>query len=329
MRRTIFCALVVLVVAIISSHMLMAVSQESGDNYGKVIGQIVDQETGEPVNEVFRVIFYDSKSDGFVIDYEKTDANGRFSLELIPNIYYISIFPMSENSKYCILPSPFKLNEEKRHKVKIEKGKITQIQLKALIGGGIKIYTADLSNVKFNPQEKFDQKFDITAFVKSPILIGNAGKDDLNDGELTVGRLYQGIYSVEVKFEGLGFSTIRKDNILVEKGKVTDVLINIDLSDNTGIEGIVTDANGMALGGVSVTFTHKDLKAKADYEAITNESGYYILKGILDGDYYMSYHYNKKVGIISFIQKGVVEIKKNVLKRLDIQIQYTKNELDN
>ena len=59
MKRAIFF---VLVVGIINSRVLLAVPQEDGDrdNNGKVIIQVVDFDTGEPVNEVFSVYFYNS-----------------------------------------------------------------------------------------------------------------------------------------------------------------------------------------------------------------------------------------------------------------------------
>jgi len=333
MRRTIFCVLAVLVIGIIGSHVLMAVPQVEGeeDNYGKVIGQVIDAESGEPVNEAFQLIFYDHRGAEFIKQYVETDTHGHFIEELFPYIYYVGLSPLSNNSKYCKPPSPFKLNEEKRHIVKIEKGKITEIQLKAFLGGSIRIYTADMSNTRFNPQEKFNLEFSIHTLLTSSIYESvDSGRDDLNDGELFVNKLHPGLYTIRVSFRGLGYQSIKKENILVEKGKTTEVLINIDLNDNTGIEGIITDANGVALEDAGIGLSPIDQLIKGDFGVKTNKNGYFILKGMPEGYYHLSYEYYRKgVDLISFPGQGIIEIKKNVLKRLDIQLKYTKDELEN
>ena len=115
LKRAISYALVVLVMGIISRDLLMAVPQEDEDNYGKVIGQVVIQETGEPVNETFQVTFYDHRGDEYIKKYVETDDHGRFIVELFPYIYYLGLTPLSDNSKYCKLLSPFKLEEGKNH----------------------------------------------------------------------------------------------------------------------------------------------------------------------------------------------------------------------
>jgi hypothetical protein len=320
---------------IICTHLLDGLPQEEwdADNYGKVMGQIVDPITLEPINEIFKVIFYDSQDNSYgynVIRTEKTNENGRFVLELVPYIYYVQFCPMSDDSKYCESPYPFNIKEEDRNVIQVEKGKITYIQKKATISGSLKIYMADSYDTKFNPEEKFDEKFHIITTVKSPLYIGiNVGRDDLDDGELTVKKLHPGIYSVEVEFEGLGYCNIKRENILVEKDRITEVLINIDLNDNTGIEGVVTDANGIVIEEARVSFMHREMGVKARFVAVTNMNGYYKIRGIPVGYYYMAYSYKGKTkGILTYPFKNLIEIKKGILSKLDINFKYTKDELE-
>jgi len=336
MKRTILYLLVVSVIAVIAVKSLKGVPQQEWlmdkDNYGKVVGRIVDEDTGEPVKEAFQLLFLDSDRDqyGFNVEAkEKTTEQGTFEKKLLPHIYSIEFYPLAKDSRYCYFPYPFRLEEKKRVLVKMEKGKITVIQIEAPLAGTMKIYTADQNNVKFNPTTTFNQKFKSHVLPQSPVYWAvYVGKDDLNDGELTIDRLYPGTYSLEAWFEGLGYPSVKKENILVEKGKTTEVLINFDLNDNTGIEGVLTDANGMVLEGGSVGFTHKDIDSGSDFDAYANKNGYYQLRGMPVGYFYVTYFYESEKRLHSVCHE-MVEIKKNVMLRVDKQYPYTKAEMDN
>lgn len=337
MKRTILYVLIVSIIALIVAKGLNGVPQQEGlmdkDNYGKVVGRIVDEDTGEPVKEAFQLAFlYSDRDDyGFNIEAkEKTTDRGTFEIKLRPHVYSIQFCPLAENSKYCIFPYPFNLEEKERVLVKVEKGKITVLQIDAPRGGTIKIYTVDQNNVKVDPSMIFNQKFKVQVDIHNPVYRGvNEGKDNLNDGEFIVKRLYPGNYSLEVRFEGLGFPKVKKENITVEKGKVTEVLVNIDLNDNTGIEGILTDVNGVALATAYVGFVHKDIKGSGGhFRAYADKSGYYHLKGMPAGYYYATFFYESEKKLHS-VYDEILEIKKNVMLRADKQYPYTKAEMDN
>ena len=116
---------------------------------------------------------------------------------------------------------------------------------------------------------------------------------------------------------------------MVETGKTTEVIINIDLTDNTGIEGIITDANGILLEDAGIGLSQIDDSIKGTFSARTDKNGYFVLKGMPEGYYHLSYEYFKKgIDLISFTGQGIIEIKKNVLKRLDIELKYLKEELE-
>ncbi|MGD2090410.1 MAG: hypothetical protein PVH61_29830, partial [Candidatus Aminicenantes bacterium] len=63
------------------------------EQYGKVIGQIVDPETGEPVKEPFLVNIFYSKDDKYPANLyrccNETDNRGKIELELPAYIYYL------------------------------------------------------------------------------------------------------------------------------------------------------------------------------------------------------------------------------------------------
>jgi len=307
------------------------------ENFGKVIIQIIDQDTLKPVNEEFSIELYDSKKNIYpanLIETKTTDKNGRLTLELVPYIYYLQFWPTPGNSKYCVSPYPYFIKAEDRPVIKVEPGKITYFQKKVTSGGILKIYTADMNNVRFNPQEKFKQEYHIGTFVNcNDIYIGvNVGQDDLNDGALTIKKLHPGVYWIGVEFRGLGYIDVEKNDITVYKDKITEVIINVNLADNTGIEGVITDANGTPLDNADLTFSPRDrAKIGQGFVAMTDSNGYYKIQGMPEGSYYVWYGYNCKTkgkGTIS-APYGYIEIIKGILKNLNIQFKYTREEMEN
>ena len=310
-------------------------SEVEKDYYGKVIGQILDAETGEPVKEVFSVYIYESNNDTFPNNlyryWDETDDRGKFQLDMLPFTFYLQFNPKSPTSKYCLTQYPYYLMEKDRDVIKVETGKITYFIKKIPLGGMIKIILADKNNVRFNPQEKFQQKFNIrTNVVGKDIYEGTVGgKDNLDDGVQTVYKLCAGIYRVEIKFEGLGFSNFKRPDIMVEEGKTTEVIVNLDLTDITGMEGYVTDAAGVPVEDSTVGFgVLEDTDDTIGYHAFTNKDGYYKLTGMPACKYYLTYYYNTTKRRLISHDYGYVEIKKNILNRLDLQFKMTIAEME-
>jgi hypothetical protein len=305
------------------------------DDHGKVIGQIVAPETGEPVKEPFFINIFFSKDDKYPANlyrfFNETDNRGRIELELPPYIYYLQFYPLSSKSKYCMTPYPYSVEEKERDVIKVEPGKITYFKKKAIIGGILKLYIADMNNNRFNPQEKFTQKFNITSYITTDFYIGDVGESGaLNDGEQIVYGLYEAIYRIDIEFEGLGFKDFKKDNILVEKGKTTEVIINLDLSDITGIEGVVTDAASVPVEEADISFAGIGISNDDTirYKAFTNNDGYYKLTGMPEGKYFIIYYYSTQKGRLISNEYGYLVIKKNVLMHLDLQFEKTIAEME-
>lgn len=328
MRKTIFCVLVILVVGIISSHVLMAVPQEEGDNYGKVIIQVVDVDTGEPVNEVFRVNFYNSLLEaGNDKSFErsaKTDNSGYLLVKHKPGIYYLQFQPESSNSKYEIEPSPV-LSENNRQKISVEIGKVTEVLKKANYGGYLKIILVDSTGKKINPKEEFPEKLEdvgISAYLSGEGLFGfyiadsksvsglTNGIDDLNDGEVIVGRLYPGSYEISVFFGFLGIKKQEVKGIQLFRNQTTIQEVVIDANADTGIEGYVTDQNDAPLKYLEVEIQKATSK--------TDKNGYYKIVGIKEGRYIISVHSSLVADDDIFINKSFyIDIFKNKIIRKD------------
>ncbi len=321
MKQRVVFAILIIVMLLGSVTVWCQVEPEEG--YGKVIGYVVDSDTGEPCKERFHVYFYflDKTQTKAGIEKFTTDQNGYIEKKLKPDLYYPQVSPVSENSEYCGTPHPTKLRKEGRRTIKVEKGQITFFQLKAVVGGRLTFYISDLNGVRFNPKEKFGKEFLITAQVSgnNSSMETRYATDTLNDGELRFRSSYPGIYKAKVEFDGIGYSTIILENILIEKGKTTEKLIKIDLNDNTGVEGIITDANGSPMHGVEICFVREDEQDSKLYCTTSEQNGHYSLSGMPPGEY--TYSIDSPITIFS---EDVYSIAKGVALRLDVQLAFSK-----
>ena len=315
---------------IIGTQLLDGVPQEEwdADNFGKVVIQVFDKSTGEKVNEIFKVNFFNSLEAGNSSSFErfaKTNNKGYLVIKLKPGIYYLQFLPESCQSKYELEPSPV-VSEKNRQMIKVESGKITEVLKKANYGGKLKIILVDPTGRKINPKEEFYEDIAISTFLGSD---GNFGlflndvmsvreltgkKDDLNDGEVVIGRLYPGKYDISISF---GFLGIRKQEIKyiqVFRNQTTVKEIVLDVNASTGIEGYVMDHNGVPL---------KDLRVEIqDAKGRTDKNGYYKIVGIDEGRHIISVYSSLVADDDIFINKSYyTEIVKNIIIRKDFVIE--------
>ena len=337
MKRKIFYFLGILFVGIICAHLLDGVPQEEweADNFGKVIGQIVDPETSSPVNEVFIIDFLNcNERDVFrnLIMRTKTNEKGFFSLEVKPFVYCLRFYPVSKNSKYSFEPYPF-YNDKYVFTVTVEGGKITEFRKIATIGGTLKINLVNNDGEVINPQSKFEKFERISVFLKSPNMempleSSRLTEDNINDGEMIVHTLYPDIYSLEVEFHGLGFANINKENIQIYKNETTEVEIVINPNDITGIEGKVLDRNGIILKGGGVYFSPQSIEIRGKFRTTTDQNGYYYLTGMPEGFYKIMLSVELPNGKEFMWSQEIIEIKKDVLLKKNIIMKYSFDELE-
>jgi hypothetical protein len=283
---------------IIGTNLLDGVPQEEwdADNFGKVVIQVFDKSTGEKVNEIFTVYFFKSLEAGDSSSlewYAKTNNKGYLVIKLKPGIYYLQFLPESSRSKYELEPSPV-VSEKNRQMIKVESGKITEVLKKANYGGKLKIILIDPTGRKINPKEEFFEDISITASLVSESDFGlfmnesmtieklTGKNDDLNDGEVFIGRLYPGKYDISISFGFLGIRKQRIKDIQIFRNQTTEKEVVININDNTGIEGYVTDQNGVPLNNLTVKI--KDAKSRTD------KNGYYRIVGVDEGRHSIHVH---------------------------------------
>ena len=136
------------------------------DTFGKVIGQIIDPETGKPVNEKFRVCIFNWYRAEIDYDLRKdcsfySDDKGHINLDLPPATYGFLFNPQKQDTKYAVMYHPFYYKMPQAYKemfsckIKVETGQITRFVKKAIIGGALKVTLVDLAGNPVDPAIAF------------------------------------------------------------------------------------------------------------------------------------------------------------------------------
>jgi hypothetical protein len=316
--RNIF-VLLVLFFALIGSYVLC--EGQDTDDYGKLVGWILDPNSGKPVNEVFIVELFNcsrTESEAVLFKQRKTDKKGYFSIEEEPGQYCLHISPNSLESKYCIEPHQFH-NDQFYFPVMIEKGKITEIMKKATHGGAIKVRVLDTSGSVINPSEDLPKGAKISVSIDSPnYMIGELSQhvvyDNMDDGETTVRTLFPSKYNLRVNFIKTGYKTLNFKDVPVKENEVTEIDCVIDLNDITGIEGKVVDINGNPMKGIEVSMIPL-FEVGGSFKDITDIGGNYRITGLPEGSYHIGI-FSREGGSRTY--KENIEIKKGILIQKDI-----------
>lgn len=340
MRRIIF--LIVIVIGICSLEILLGQNQQDygnfqdRDNFGKVIGQIIDPETGKPVSEKFRVCFFNwnYRED----DYERrkdcnfeTDENGYITIDLPPATYGLLFSSMEPNSKYSMTYHPFyeKMPEEYKEMfsctIEVGKGKITKFVKKAIIGGTLKVTLVDLAGNPVDPNIAFPGR-SITIegeFLNYNLVPGSPSFYlKLKNGQFSKNGLFPDIYwEMKLEFLGIGYGVFEKKDIVIKANEVTEINVTIDPNDITGVEGKILDGSGNPQKEIRISFFPKNRDIEGWFACLTDSNGYYRMTGmpggfyeirIFDGhEYYFEY------------QNVIIEIKKNILLHRNFTIHHS------
>jgi protocatechuate 3,4-dioxygenase beta subunit len=104
---------------------------------------------------------------------------------------------------------------------------------------------------------------------------------------MVITNLIPGLYDINAEFLKPGFGIIQGGTALVESRKTMEYKFVINIDENTGIQGYITDKNGgpLASAGVILFKYIKDQGIASCGDAITNENGYYKIVGIKEGIY--------------------------------------------
>jgi len=317
-RKVIF----ILIILMFDLSFSFSYGNQRDDNYGKLVGWIIDPVSNKPVNETFLIEFFNCNELGPLKTYFiriNTNEKGYLSIELKPRHYCIIISPELKTSKYSIEP------DDCYYPIIIEKGKITEFKKKATIAGLLKIKIIDIKGKLINIHEKFPTHSEVIAFLTSPnntfsLISSDLSDDDFKDGEILLHTLYPNTYSIKMTFRYTGFKSLEKHNIIIESGKITEVDFVVDISNETAIEGIVLNKNGYPIKNAEVYLT-PNFPVEGDFRTYTNQDGYYKLRGLPEGLFTIHVLFNSTT-----YPGGRVDIKNNDIVHKDISLKSSIND---
>ena len=337
--KTIKLLFAVLLVMLISSvNGLCQEDASNKDSFGKIIGRIFDQETNLAVNEIFNVVIVDCSDQSIEKNIYKqieSSSRGTFVFNNVnPGIYCVILSPTAGNTIYCYEPD-FTSSLKFQHTIKIFPGQISRIHCEAKRGGNLKVTLVDKigntisprSIMLASPYSDYPNDDLRRLHIKIGSLDYQDGKNDfiaynsivndyLDDGEITMYGLYPGRYKIYINLGYLGYGwPLSFTNIVINKDQTAEVKAFIDLTDNTGIEGIVTDQNSTPIKNavVMLTFLNED---NYYYGSIrTNQNGYYKIVGLKEGLFRLqvSLPFDPESTKVEHIQSQIIQVVKNVI----------------
>jgi len=323
--RVVFVLVVFVFGVLWSGGFLGAQDELKDDDYGVVKGKIVDFETGEPVNEEFYVIVYKYHPDG-VLDFFLTfqsDQNGNFSKEIKSGQYYIKISPGKKYSRYCFEMSPnIKIKKggfKNLNSFFVEKGKVTKMIRYARHGGGVRLRIVDAKGHAINPAETFlyfgyngvGGQVKSEEFLDEVHITSITSDGSIRYGMAAITSLIPGKYQFNITFGVIGYGNVDFELEII-KGQIIDKNIVLDMTNQTGIQGLITDEEGRPLKGVRIV--------GADAANISSEDGYYRMVHVKTGLQTFDVEYEIKDGV--FFDKTVnVQIENNKIIEKNITIQ--------
>ncbi len=322
-KKLVFLFFIVIAVSMADVTLLgMPQGGVGDDDWGKLIGRVVDPYSGRNANEKFEIqlLTLDELKDGHH-HYRgyTTDEYGTLSVKLPSGIYYLVFRPKELDTRYSFEPLP-RRNEKYVFKVKIEPGKITEFVKTATVGGSIKIKLKDPDGRLVEPEKAFDGNVKISVSLDSPdidlpIYASMRTKDNLDDGEMLVSGIFPGIYSVKVSYSGIAYPTFRKNNVEIRKSETTEVEVVIDPFDSTGLEGKVLNQYGEIIKKAVVKL-FPVFPVYEKFEGYSDSGGRFRLTGLPAGKYEIGVRVKSTI----YYLKEEVEIKKNVLLKKDITV---------
>ncbi len=301
--------------------------EQDKDNYGKVIGQIVDPETGEPVNEKFQVCGFnwnntDPRYHLRTWCDSETDENGYLAIDLLPGTYGFLFTALEPNSKYSRMAfHPFYEEMPEEYKeifslpIRVEKGKITKFVKKAIVGGGIKVNLVDLEGKPVDPTIAFPgRSIKISGyFVNYNLSPGDSYFNfRMKNGELSkYGFFPDNSWEMRLEFLRIGYEKVQKKDIVIKPNDITQINVVIDPYDMTGVEGFILDGLGKPQENFRISFFSKKKPINGYYTCHTDSNGHYIMTGMPEGFYKIRIYDGREYYFM--YQNVIIEIKKDIL----------------
>jgi hypothetical protein len=249
-------------------------------------------------------------------------------MNLPPATYGLLFYPKNPDSKYSGTYHPFYYKMPEEYKeifscvIRVETGKITRFVRKAIIGGSLKVTLVDLSGNPVDPAVAFPGR---SLIIKGEFKNYNLAPGSpsfyfrLKNGKFSQkGFFPDNSWELDLRFYGIGYGVFRKKDIVIKAKEVTEINVDIDPNDITGIEGKIVDELGNPQKKVRISFFQKDESIEGDFDYYTDDNGHFIMTGMPEGFYKVEI-FDGHEYYFTF-QNIIIEIKKNILLKRDFTI---------
>jgi hypothetical protein len=308
-QKTIFI-MVLLVFYMTLTLAIFGVTQDEDDR-GKLVCQILDAETGGPVDEIFSTLICKPLSKTSTLETPvkkitpytflpfsiRSDKDGKFECKLRSGTYILTFYPLSPTSKYSDDLSPYDLYITPNQTINIKKGQILKFVKKASYGGRLLIRCVDShdNEVNFRNKSLFhkDAEVSVCFYLDKPFLLCNktglskSEFPNLKDNELMFFGLKPDNINIAIMANDMGYGKVDKKNIEIKSKALLEIKYIIDFDDSTGIEGVVIDNAGVPIPAATVTIRYKNKVGRDVYfsrtSAVTDSKGYYKIVGLEEG----------------------------------------------
>lgn len=302
---------------------------QDNKNNGKVVGQIVDEITGQPVNCIFAIKFFKKGSvDSFQPADSDTlsDKDGKFKFKIKPGEYGIWVIPLPLLSLNSVCNCKGKYarsflwgKNDNVPYINIESRKINKVIVPVKRAGDLKIELVDQNGTKLEKVPRI--LFEI--FSEDKWQPGNYSSRGILHvyGEVLIRRLLPGKYMLFLEGDGSGFGSKLHRNIEVKIGETTVHKAVFDPNDSSGVTGVVKYSNGDFAKGARVSVVKQGelfdgLDRAHSASIVVGDNGVYRLIGLQKGKYILSCYIMNEMGI--FKTKQVIIIDSDHTKKLDL-----------
>ena len=263
----------------------------------RIKGRVVDEKTGDPLNEVTVQLYYFLEERSFATKLTKTDANGNFVFDNLKKHEYFLQF---KKTGYVEFPNEFRIRSSKAYSktlkiIYLNEGEIRFLHVRLKRGASVKgtVYLKDISGVSAiqqeDPRESPRVEVELYQKVKTEegdtisfkwLFLGSMLLD--KDGTFSINGLEpENTYKIAIRYDGF-FSHV--ETLDVHDPQNFEIDHTFDSTDKTGLSVKVFVNNEPC----DASITLYDLSHNTYLGFLLEENDRYVLINALPGSYKLS-----------------------------------------
>lgn len=306
---------------------------QSKDEMGRLICQIIDPDTGKPVNErfVLELRQWNNWKNNDWSNNIYSNSKGEIDVYYAPGEYVAVLAPYSSESKYAPYFFPFYEGLKREYRelctlyIKIEKGKITKVFRHTIRGGGVRVKIIDQNGVpvdrkRLGKDVKIEMK--LVNQMDMELLYSNI---KCETDELVLRGIFPELYRISFEIMGVRCLSLELGCVLIKRNEVVDLVAKVQLEENTGIYGVLRDQRGNILSNAKVHLIPYEAIG-CSYDIQTDEWGRFGISTMRPGLYMVLVNININRRNVGSDKAEMIKIEKGIVKHNDIVVSFDSRE---